>query len=364
MAHFRRIVFLLCVLGIANAQPKSETDVIVFQNGDRLSGHLVLATNSKIVFKNEALGELTIEWSKIKELHTSGPVAVIRQGVKLSRHENVSSVPKGTLNADSQTLQLTPAQSIPVKEAVAVVPEPDFTNAITHRAGFFQDWKGGITLGATVIQATQNNRTFNGAIALSRVEPSESWMNPRNRTDFNVSSSYGELSQPDTPTVKTSIFHADLQRDEYLTPSFFVLGAAAYDHNFSQGLDLQQTYNGGVGWTPINTAVDILNLKASMSYVRQQFTKGPDQNLIGSVFSEDYMRHLSHGTTLAQKATFAPAWNNTNAYSAAFSALFTMPIYKKLSASTGILDTYLNNPPAGFKKNSFQFTLGLTYTID
>ncbi len=32
-----------------------------------------------------------------------------------------------------------------------------------------------------------------------------------------------------------------------------------------------------------------------------------------------------------------------------------------LSGSTGVIDTFLNGPPPGFKKNAFQFTLGSGY---
>ena len=36
--------------------------------------------------------------------------------------------------------------------------------------------------------------------------------------------------------MKTSIYHADGERDEYFTPHLYGLGAVAFDHNFSQGL--------------------------------------------------------------------------------------------------------------------------------
>ena len=41
----------------------------------------------------------------------------------------------------------------------------------------------------------------------------------------------------------------------------------------------------------------------------------------------------------------------------------TLPVYKRLSVAVNTLDTFLNNPPPGFKKNSFQFTTGVTYTL-
>jgi len=42
------------------------------------------------------------------------------------------------------------------------------------------------------------------------------------------------------------------------------------------------------------------------------------------------------------------------------------PTYKNLGFSVGTMDSYLNNPPATLpptKRNSFQFTMGLTYAF-
>jgi hypothetical protein len=40
-----------------------------------------------------------------------------------------------------------------------------------------------------------------------------------------------------------------------------------------------------------------------------------------------------------------------------------VPIFKRLSVALSALDMFLNDPPAGFKKNSLQFTTGVTYTL-
>src|SRR5579883_226013 len=352
---YRNFLLLLATALFLSAQAKPEPDVITFTNGDKLAGHFVKASGASVTFKSDVLGDLTVDWSKVKELQTSVTVAVVPKGVKIHKRGDTSAVAQGTLAESNATIQLTPAKSIPVADAAVVLDQASFNKAVTNTPGFFQDWKGAITGGATLVEATQNSRTFTAGIALVRTEPSESWMDPSNRTAVNFTESYGQVTQPNTPTVKTSIFHADAQRDQYFTHSMFVFGEGAFDHNYSQGLDLQQTYNAGFGWSVINTAKQNLNLKGSMSYVRQQFTTGPTLNLIGSVFGEDYTRKLSRGMMFTEKASVSPAWNNTNAYSAAFSALLTIPVYKHLSGSTGVIDTYLNDPPAGFKKNSFQF---------
>jgi hypothetical protein len=107
-----------------------------------------------------------------------------------------------------------------------------------------------------------------------------------------------------------------------------------------------------------------LDVKATASYIRQSFTVSSDnKDLVGSIFNETYHRKLPLGMVLDEQITLIPAWNNTNAYSANGGAGITMALYKRLSLNVSTLDTFLNDPPPSFKKNSFQFKTGVTYTL-
>jgi len=112
----------------------------------------------------------------------------------------------------------------------------------------------------------------------------------------------------------------------------------------------------------------MLDLKASIAYTRQSFqeTTPPStnsHNLIGSIFSEAFSRKFGRGILFIQQAAVTPSWNEAHAWSAAGSMALNIPVYKRLSFTIGALDTFLNDPPPGFKKNSFQLTTGLTYSL-
>jgi hypothetical protein len=367
-------VFWLAVFGVAclRAQPagqaKPDPDVLLFLDGERLTGHFVKSAGSSLTFHSDTLGDITVDWSKVKELQSSAKVAVIPKNLRLRKRADASSIPQGTLSMQDQQLRLTtPAaetpRSIPVADAGLVVDQVGFENALTHQPGLLEAWKGTVTIGAAVVNATQDSESFTGAVSLVRAIPTENWLEPANRTSLNLNAAYGEVTQPSTPSIKTAIFHGDLERDEYFSPHFYVFGQGALDHNFSQGLDLQQTYSGGVGWTVIERANETLDLKTSLSFVRQQFSGAPEEDLIGSIFAEAFNRKFKHGLVLDQHLTLIPTWNNTNAYSGAFNALLSLPVYKRLNASAGFIDSYLNTAPPGFRKNSVQLTIGLTYAL-
>jgi hypothetical protein len=273
--------------------------------------------------------------------------------------------------------QGTAAAAIPVKDAAVIVDKAELDKQLHREPSFFTGWNGAATAGATLVSATQNQYTVSGSIGLVRVVPSVEWLDSRNRTSVDFSGSYGKITQPAytsggvfTPAsvTKSSISHLDAERDEYLSPRFFALGQTAFDHNFGQDLNLQQVYGGGLGWTALKTPAQEADLKATVQYEKQSFISGAapgNQNLIGSTFAASYLLHLKI-VTFSQGLEFVPAYNNERAYSAQETDTVAFPTFKRFGFSVGTLDSYLNDPPATeppTKRNSFQFTMGLTYAF-
>jgi Protein of unknown function, DUF481 len=256
-------------------------------------------------------------------------------------------------------------QTIAVADVSDIVEDSAFLAGL-HSPGIFHQWKGAVALGASLVEATQNSVSFNSGVNLVRAipPPSEPWLPPSNRMLVVFSDSYGTVSQPNTPKLTTSIYHAGAERDQYFSDRVYAFGAASFDHNFSQALDLQQTYGGGVGWTVIKEPKQTLDLKGSVDYERQAFALALQSvSLVGSIFTEDYARTLVHGFALKEEVSASPAWTHVRAYSAYASVGIVMPVYKRFGFGVNVIDSFLNDPPPGFKKNSVQFTTGITYTL-
>jgi hypothetical protein len=362
---FRLLAAGLFMFALARAADPPDT--LTLTDGEKLIGKLVRATGAAVTFHSDAGGDVTIPWAKIKELTSSRRFAVIPKGIQLHRKEADAMIPRGTIALADGKIQITqtagqPAQTVAPGDTDFIVDEDAYQKAL-HNPGFGEDWKGAITGGVSLVEATQKSETFTGSVHLARAIPTEDWLTARNRTLVNFTASYGKIDQPNTPEVKTDLFHFDAERDEYFSARMYALGQAAFDHNFSQGLSLQQTYSGGVGSTVIKSDKQTLDLKATMSYIAQHFNGAKSKSLIGSVFNETYHRNLSAGIKFDEQITLIPAWNDTSAYSATAGAGITIALYKRMSLNVSTLDTLLNDPPPGFKKNSFQFTTGVTYTL-
>jgi hypothetical protein len=356
--------------------PKPDVDVLIFTNGDQLTGHLERAVGGNVVFKSDMAGELTISIDKVKELRSGAKFAALRKG----KPGQNNLVGEGDVHFAADTVTITPpsqpAVTLPIKELGFLVDAPTYDRELHHEPGFTHGWTGSITGGATLVRSTDNNTSFTAGIALARVVPSVAYLPTRNRTTFNLIETYGKATSkiippppvqtPPLPTetiTKTSIFHSDAERDQYFNPRFYALADAAFDHDYSQGLDLQQLYGAGIGWTAIQSAKQQLDLKADVHYEKQTFTTGPNPNIIGTIFGEAYRRNLPHTIVFTESGNFTPAWNEPSDYSAMATAALVLPTYKRLSTSLSVTDNYLNDPAPFYNRNSFQFVAGVSYAL-
>ncbi len=381
----------------APADAKSEPDVLVFTNGDQLTGQLVSAAGGNIVFKSDMAGSLTIGFDKIKELRSgtkAAQFALLRKGVKVNKH---TPAPEGTVSVDggnvlvatdkpaANTSSSSAPATVAAKDVDLLVPKAEFDKQVLGKSSFREGWNGTATGGITLVRSTTTDSTFTVALNLVRAMPTVAWLPPRDRTTLNINESYGKNTSPGaipqtvppTPTVITlsSIFHADAERDEYFSPRFYALADTSFDHNYAQGLQLQQVYGGGVGWTPIKTPKQELDFKVDLHYEAQQYlttpvngavialATPPTVHLVGSTIFEGYRRTLPRNMVFTESLNALPAFNDAEAYSANATAMLTIPVFKRLSASVTTTDNFLNDPAPGYEKNSYQFVTGVTYSL-
>jgi Protein of unknown function, DUF481 len=358
-------------------------DVIVFTNGDQLTGTLLREVGGKVTFHSQILGDIEVPWDKIKSIRTKTEMAILNKTVTPLRGKVPHNLPQGTLTVSDNLIAVHPPnhamiKPIPVKDARYIIDRTTLNKQIFGHPGIFVGWSGSLTTGATIVQATQKQFTYATAISVERVIPTVTWLNPSDRTTIEFSSSYGRITEaaytsegvfyPATDT-KSSIYHAGAEQDKYFSPRMYALGQVAFDHNYGQSLDLQQIYGAGIGYTLLKRGKQQLEVKATIQYEGQAFinaSSGVNQNLIGSTFAGVYTLKLPHGIAFKQQASYIRAYNNRAAYSANESNTLAIPFYKHLSFSVGTIDSYLNNPPPALPptmRNSFQFTTGITYNF-
>ncbi len=353
-------------LASAQTPAKPEPDTLLLVDGEKLIGHFVSADATNVTFNSDLAGTVKVAWVKVQDLKSSAKFAVAQKGQTFGRKTDPAQVPQGTVSLADQKLTVegstAPPAVIPVAKTQNVIPQDSFLRAF-RRPKLRDYWKGSASFGAAIVQATQTSRTFTSNLAMVRTVPSEDWISPRYRTSFDLSTAYGTNNSGGT-TVKTNIIHAGIEQDEYISPRLFFILDGMIDHNYSQGLDIQQTYSVGFGLVAFKNAKSELDFKGQLAYINEEFTTGPSKELVGALISESYNRNLLRGIALHQELSVTPSFNEPSAYSANFLTNVGVPVTKKINLTAGFQDSFLNNPPAGFKKNSLLFTTAVTYKIN
>jgi Protein of unknown function, DUF481 len=381
-----------------SAEPatKKEPEIkeeLTLKNGDRLTGQLMNSTGTEIKFKSDLAGEVTVKWENVKELKSVREFAVVPKDVKDARDS--AAVPQGTIKIGEKGILVsplsevkpeggvapagevtkpsavktvaTPAKEIPAPQISDVVDDVTYQKEIHKKIGFKSGWDGHITTGTSMIYSTQNSYLFQVDTALKRSVPTVSWLDPKLRTTINFTLSAGKTTQPGTETTITNIYHVDAERDEYFSKKGYYLQALSFDHNFAQGLVLQQNYGFGIGSTLFKKEDSEFDVTADLHYESQQFnaTANVEQlslHLIGSTLTEKYTRKWGR-IHFDEKLLADIAWNNANAFSASGTSSVRMNVYKRLAFSVSTIDNFLNNPQVGYRKNSFQFSTGFALNL-
>ena len=333
-------------------------DTLVFTNGDQLTGTLVRADQAGCIFRSSMASEVTVPWAHIQELRTTGSFIVVEAGG--APHLGQLMISGGLVEISSPH---APApQFVPDSQVRMIVDPETYRKAVTARPAFWQGWKGLASGGFSQISATQSSNSYNAQVDLRRPVPSLPWLPPKSATLFHLNSTYGRLSQPSKPTVVTSIYSTSLEQDEYVGKKLFLFGNGELDHNYAQGLQLQQAYGGGVGWKLIASAPTELSVRADLHWTRQRFLSSLVSSFLASSLSESLRQDYGR-IVWTENVSLTPSLTKGLAYQMAGISSWAVPVYRSFSVNFTVVDSYLNNPQPGFLRNSLQYSTGIQYSL-
>ncbi len=254
-------------------------DTITFNDGEQLAGKLISVLGGNVTFHSEILGNVTVPLEKVKTLNTAHPFAVVEKNQRVTRKTAVQQIPVGSIALKNNSLNVSPSnaqeKSFPAKPIASLLDAATFHREIQNESDLLYGWAGSITLGASLVDATNSAQTYTGSVALIRSIPTIAWLPPASKTTLNLSGTYGLAKNPEifsdgeiyqaASISKTDILHGDAEWDKYLSPVIFGLVNASADHNFGNGLQLQQAYGAGLGWSIIKATERNLRCQSDLA---------------------------------------------------------------------------------------------------
>ncbi len=330
----------------------ASADTVTLKNGDHITGTVEKADGKNLVLKTDYAGELTIDWTKVKELVTDKPVYVVTPDKK---------VVSGPVTTQGDDLVIASANAGPVRvpmASVGVVRSESEEKAYEHiqHPGLLEDWTVGANIGFAL--ARGNSDTTNLSIGFTSVRTTL-----RDKISAYATSIYAQSSVAGVSSVTADDVRGGATYDWNLGKHYFVFGSGDYEYNSPQDLDLRSIYSGGLGWNAIKRDTTTLDVLLGANYTREAYSTGLDRNIAAITAGEDFMHKFGKSTVLTEQLLFYPNISDAGQYRFAYEMGITTKISKWFGWQTTASDHYLSDPIPGTKSNDLILTTGLTVAI-
>ena len=262
-----KLLFLIHIFFFFIFVPTSAADIIILQNGDRLTGTIIRKENNELFFNVAYAKTISIKWNQIQSLATSGRVTLfIDPGDVLEGTLAVAEPGTSLLKETGSTINLA---------TILYINPPPY---ITGRGS---QWKGNINSAMT--KTDGNTNTENQHVDAETVFRTK-----------NYRSTLGAVYKrsEDNGSETESNIKGYTKIDRFFSRKWYSLANASGEKNRFQDLDLRFTAGLGIGYQVKETKRENLGLEAGFSYLREVFIVAENEEFAAFRWAVKYDRFL------------------------------------------------------------------------
>ena len=317
-------------------------DQIVLNNGDRLTGTIVKSDARELVIKTGYAGEVTVQWSAIKNIDSAAPLHVESKdgqttvGVVKSEDGklDVQTTDKGEVAVAKDSVSLIRSQS--EQSAYEQTLHPDWLHS----------WAGGVNFSFALTRGNSETKNLGLAFIADR-------KTLRDHLGLYMNSVYATNDAPAAvPNLTAKAIQGGARYDHDLTPRLFGFVAGDFQTDELQLLDIRSVVSGGLGLHLIESERTTLDLLGGGNYTHEKYDTF-SRNVAGLTLGEELATKLGAFTSLTQKLYFYPDLSETGEYRATFNFGTVTKINKWLGWQNAFGDIYVTNPPPGTRQMTF-----------
>lgn len=246
------------------AAPK--TDILVFHNGDRLTGEVKGLERGKLSFKTDATGTIEIEWDKVASLQSDQYLEVELSDGR--RHFGRASLAQTEGQLKLRVGSGTNTREVRLAEVVRVAP--------IEQGGVFDRLDGYVTAGYDYTKSSGVRQvTFTGGLS-SRDE----------KRQWAIDSSATLISQ--SGQDDTNRYNIGAYNRRFLADRWFVQGFGSFDGNDELGIDLRTTLGAAYGRFLRQDQKNDWAAYAGLAVTRENFSEQPTNESVEGVLGTQY----------------------------------------------------------------------------
>jgi hypothetical protein len=346
-------VVILAIALLFAAPPlfaRDKTDVIVMNNGDRLTGEIKgLSGGVLYISIDYMLGTSSVDWSKVNHLESKQEFIV--------KAEN-GSVYSGTLKTAESS-----GGSRPIKIEIAEASEKSevvqqsrivVVDQIADR--FWQRFNGSISSGIIYSkgnQSTQYNLTSEVAYPRERWSAGANYASTLSANSGSAASTRNSLGLDYLRLLRWN--------------NWYYTGLASFRQSSEQEIDLQTSLGGGIGRYLKNTNRSTISVTGGLGWQNtrysQTFANQGSQNVAGALISAQMKLFKFDKTNLTVTGTAFPALSDPGRIYFDTNATYFVKVFGNLTWNVSFYGNWDNRPPLNFSGSDYGSSSGLGWTF-
>lgn len=255
---------LLVLSATVDAAPR--TDILVFQNGDRLTGEVKGLERGKLSFKTDATGTISVEWDKVASVQSDQYLEVELSDGR--RHFGRASQAQAEGQLKLRVGSGSNLREVPLVDVIRIAP--------IEQGGFVDRLDGYVTAGYDYTKANDLQQfTFTGGLN-SRDE----------KRQWSIDGSTTVISQ--SGQQDTSRYDISALNRRFLPDRWFWQGFGSFDGNDELGIDLRTTLGAAYGRFLRQDQQQDWAAYAGLAVTRENFSEQPTNESVEGVLGTQY----------------------------------------------------------------------------
>ena len=333
---------LLVLSAPLQAAPK--TDILVFHNGDRLTGETKGLERGKLSFKTDATGTIEIEWDKVASLQTDQYLEVELSDGR--RHFGRASLAQTEGQLKLRVGSGSNTREVRLAEVVRLAP--------IEQGGFFDRLDGYVTAGYDYTKSSGvRQATFTGG--LSSRDEKRQWAIDSSATLISQS------GQDDTNRYNIGAFNR-----RFLADRWFVQGFGSFEGNDELGIDLRTTIGAAYGRFLRQDQKTDWAAYAGLAVTRENFSEQPTNDSVEGVLGTQYwfFRYNAPEASLNASLNLFPSLTESGRVRSEAQMNARYEIVSDLFFQLSFYGSYDSEPGAGAEsKSDYGVTTSLGYSF-
>ncbi|MBP2647774.1 MAG: hypothetical protein H6Q77_1398 [Gemmatimonadetes bacterium] len=335
------------MLAAAPLHAGEKTDVLYMKNGDRLTCEIKsLDAGALYIGLDYVDGTISVNWSHVQRLESRRLFIVrMESGVVYTGTLAVADTTVG--EEQRPVLALTDLSGNRVTLDKGDVVSIGKTSETFWRR-FVVDVSGGLTY-AKGNDATQYN--LNSMVQY----PRERW-----GVILNLNSTLSSTTGAPTSTrnqLNLGGYHLLRWRN------YFIGGTGALLQSTEQGISLQSSVGGGVGYYLENTDHVRFSLLGGLIYQNTNYSDAAPEDMLAGLLLANLSVVTYSRTSLAISASGMPALSDPGRFFLATNATYYVKLWKDLKFNLSLYGNLDTRPPAGLSGSDYGFSSGLGWTF-